>query len=122
PADVPASTAGTPAPALFPVMTRASGGGACALAFLQVIRGSIPTALTRTDIASGTAPSGLATADFNGDGKLDLAIVNSGSNTVSILLGNGNGTFTLKSSPATGQNPSDATTGDFNLDGKLDFA
>ena len=31
--------------------------------------------------------------DFNGDGKLDLAVANYGSNTVSVLLGNGNGTF-----------------------------
>ena len=31
--------------------------------------------------------------DFNGDGKIDLAVANEGSNTVSVLLGNGNGTF-----------------------------
>ena len=31
--------------------------------------------------------------DFNGDGKLDLAVANYGSNTVSVLLGNGDGTF-----------------------------
>ena len=121
-ASVPASNVATAATAQIIVTNPAPGGGTSNLAFLQVTTVSIPTALTRTDIASGTAPSGLATADFNGDGKLDLAIVNSGSNTVSILLGNGNGTFTLKSSPATGQNPSAATVGDFNLDGKLDLA
>src|SRR5207302_11059600 len=35
----------------------------------------------------------LAVADFNGDGHLDLAVANSYSNTVSSLLGSGNGTF-----------------------------
>jgi len=121
-ASVPASNVATAATAQIIVTNPAPGGGTSNLAFLQVTTVSIPTALNRTDIASGTAPSGLATADFNGDGKLDLAIVNSGSNTVSVLLGNGNGTFALKSSPATGQNPSAITVGDFNGDGKLDLA
>ena len=35
----------------------------------------------------------VAVGDFNGDGKLDLAVANHGSNTVSVLLGNGDGTF-----------------------------
>jgi FG-GAP-like repeat len=42
------------------------------------------------------------TGDFNGDGKLDLAVTNASSNTVSILLGNGDGTFSAAAaSPAT---------------------
>jgi hypothetical protein len=54
----------------------------------------------------GTYPSGVVTGDFNHDGKLDLAVVNSGNffssdphTSLSILLGNGNGTF----QPATTQ-------------------
>lgn len=39
-------------------------------------------------------PIGMATADFNGDGKLDLAVGNAGSSSVSVFLGKGNGTFT----------------------------
>ena len=60
--------------------------------------------------------------DFNGDGKLDLAVVNNGSSTVSILLGDGTGNFTLASSPATGSSPVSVAVGDFNGDGKLDLA
>src|SRR5262245_30030305 len=37
----------------------------------------------------GITPGDIVTADFNGDGRLDLAIANTGSNNVSVLLGNG---------------------------------
>ena len=53
-------------------------------------------------IFGAPSPTSVASGDFNGDGKLDLAVANFVSNTVSIFLGNGDGTFTLKSSPATG--------------------
>ena len=42
---------------------------------------------------AGSAPRSVAVGDFNGDGKPDLVVANTGSNTVSVLLGNGNGTF-----------------------------
>ena len=42
----------------------------------------------------GLTPESVAEGDFNGDGKLDLAIVNAASNTVTVLLGNGTGGFT----------------------------
>src|SRR3989442_1462779 len=42
---------------------------------------------------SGPNPQVVAVGDFNGDGKLDLAVANAGSTTVSVLLGNGDGTF-----------------------------
>jgi hypothetical protein len=44
-------------------------------------------------IAVGTRPSSVALADFNGDGQLDVAVVNSNDNTVTVFLGNGGGTF-----------------------------
>lgn len=54
----------------------------------------------------------------------DLVIANSSSNTVSVLLGNGDGTFTeATGSPfATGKQPSAIVIADFNGDGNLDFA
>jgi len=64
----------------------------------------------------------VAVGDFNGDGKLDLAVGNERSDTVSILLGDGTGNFTLVSSPATGDYPVSVAVGDFNGDGKLDLA
>ena len=46
------------------------------------------------------------TGDFNGDGRTDLAVANSGSdNDVSILLGNGDGTFQTQVTYAVGSSP-----------------
>src|SRR5208337_2213609 len=72
----------------------------------------------------GNCPYGVAVADFNGDGKLDVAVANSSDNTVSILLGNGDGTFTpAPGSPvAVGNAPMALAVGDFNRGGKLDLA
>ena len=65
---------------------------------------------------------GIVTGDFNGDGKLDLAVVNATDSTVSILLGNGDGTFQPQVAFATGSGPGALAVGDFNGDGKLDLA
>jgi hypothetical protein len=58
--------------------------------------------------------------DFNGDGHIDLAVSNSLSNTVSILLGNGDGTFAPQQTYPAGLSPVSVVVGDFNGDGKLD--
>src|SRR5947207_14817616 len=65
---------------------------------------------------AGTNPQAVVTADFNGDGRLDLVTVNAGDNTVSVLLGNANGTFQLAQTSATGANPRSVAVGDFNGD------
>ncbi len=62
------------------------------------------------------------TGDFNGDGKADLAVANKGTNQVSILLGNGNGTFQAPVTYATGTDPEYMVVADFNGDGKADLA
>src|SRR2546425_103985 len=49
--------------------------------------------IARGDFAVGTHPKSVAVGDFNGDGRLDLAVANAGSHDVSVLLGNGDGTF-----------------------------
>ena len=68
-------------------------------------------------------PESVAAGDFNGDGKLDLAVTRWFSNTVTILLGNGDGTFTAATtSPATGAGPDSIVVADFNEDGKPDLA
>lgn len=72
--------------------------------------------------AVGTQPDGLAVGDFNGDGKLDLAVADFGSNQVSILLGNGNGTFQTHVDYSCGGGPTCVVVGDFNKDGYLDVA
>jgi hypothetical protein len=71
--------------------------------------------------AGGGAEQAIVAGDFNGDGKPDVAIVNA-NNTVSIYLGNGDGTFHAGAKPSTGSGPLAIVAGDFNGDGKLDLA
>jgi hypothetical protein len=70
---------------------------------------------------AGTAPFGMVAADFNGDGILDLAVANNDDNTVSILLGNGDGTFQPQTTFATVGSPYGIAVGDLNGDGIPDL-
>ena len=72
-------------------------------------------------LGNNTHIGGIAVGDFNADGIPDLAIIGS-SNKVTVLLGKGDGTFFLSSTPATGQGPAGVAIGDWNFDGKLDLA
>ena len=77
---------------------------------------------TGVQVPSTLMPVSIVAGDFNGDGNLDLAVVNTGENTVSILLGNGDGTFNATNSPTTGDFPASIAVGDFNGDGIPDLA
>ncbi len=72
--------------------------------------------------AVGTGPASVATGDLNGDGKRDLAVANTGSNNVSVLLGNGNGGFGKARNFAAPSAPQSVAIGDLNSDGKRDLA
>ena len=61
-------------------------------------------------------------ADFNDDGKPDLAVANATSNSVSIFLAIGQGFFRPALNFSVGENPAFLVTADFNGDGKLDLA
>jgi hypothetical protein len=63
----------------------------------------------------------MAIGDFNGDTVPDVAVANSPGNVVSVLLGNGDGTFQAAQTFAVGQVPAAVATGDFNGDGLLDM-
>src|SRR2546425_229907 len=71
---------------------------------------------------AGPSPAFAAAGDFNGDGKLDLAVANYDAATVSVLLGNGNGTFQAARSFGAGSGPRSGAVGAFNGDGELDLA
>jgi FG-GAP-like repeat len=47
-------------------------------------------------LATGSKPAGAALADFNGDGRLDVAVANQGDNTVSVILTKPDGTFATR--------------------------
>jgi hypothetical protein len=70
---------------------------------------------------TGISPMGVAAADFNHDGNMDLAVVNNGSNTITILFGNGNGSFAAQPSLATGGNPRSIVAANFNGDSNYDI-
>jgi VCBS repeat-containing protein len=73
------------------------------------------------DYATGTDPRSVTSADVNGNGKLDLIVANTVSNTVSVLKNNGDGTFATKVDYATGSLPLSVTSADVNGDGKADL-
>ena len=75
-------------------------------------------------LASGSFDTwGIAAGDFNGDGKLDTATVSLNENTLSVFLGNGDGTFTggFTYTFIGPNSPMSVITADVNGDGKLDL-
>ena len=75
-------------------------------------------------VAVGNGPLHGVIADFNRDGKLDWAVANfsgGAAGSLSIALGNGDGTFQAITSLATGAGPAYVATADLNLDGLPDL-
>ena len=113
-----------------------NGDGKLDLAVLQQLASQVAIYLGNGDgtfgpnpqtFGVGISPLAMAAGDLNGDGKLDLAVANYGTvaspgNTVSVLLGNGDGTFQPHQDYSTGVNPLSVAIGDFNGDGWLDLA
>jgi uncharacterized repeat protein (TIGR01451 family) len=80
--------------------------------------------MSGSPIAVGSHPEGVRVGDVDGDGRLDLAVANYGSSDVSLLLGNGNGTFHAAGPPTavSGSNPYMVAIADLNGDGRPDLA
>jgi hypothetical protein len=79
---------------------------------------------TRGSIVANNQPFSIAVGDFNHDGILDLAVAAAASytDTVVVLLGNGDGTFRHEASYTAGTGPTSLVAADFNHDGILDLA
>lgn len=82
------------------------------------------SAPTTYSTGSGSTPYGVATADFNGDGHIDIAYCLSGSNQVGIMLGSSTGSFTMYAvySAGSGASPYGIVVADFNQDTNMDVA
>jgi hypothetical protein len=77
----------------------------------------------------GSRPDSMVTADLNNDGKQDIVVLNQGlpvtngfTSSVSVLLGNGNGTFSPAVTTGLLAGANSVAAGDFNRDGRLDLA
>jgi len=109
--------------ALVTVVNPSPGGGKSNEVYFAVTRPTSAVALNSPQpFSTGSGPNAVVSSDFNGDGKLDLAVANSASSNVSILLGNGDGTFQAPLNLNVGSGPVSVVAGDFNGDGKLDLA
>jgi hypothetical protein len=80
-------------------------------------------AVATTSAGSGSMPNDIAVADVNADGKADVITANYGTNSVGVLLGNGNGTFAaaVAYSTGSGSQPYGLAVADVNGDGKADI-
>jgi len=77
-----------------------------------------------TNLTTGTNPQAIVTGDFNKDGNLDFAVVDyngGGAGSVSVFLGNGDGTFKPKADYAVGNGPDGIAMADVNGDGIPDL-
>lgn len=81
------------------------------------------SAASNSPFTAGTGVIGIATGDFNRDGRLDMASANFTAGTVTVLLGNGLGSFVPASGSGftAGTNPSAIAAGDVNRDGRDDL-
>jgi hypothetical protein len=92
------------------------------LVMADAVQGQGEVSFTRRDFGVGGGPWSVTVGDFNGDSRQDLATANNIAGTVSILLGQGDGTFQPVQNVEVGTNPISITVGDFNGDGRPDLA
>jgi len=103
------------------VVNPVPGGGTSNVAFFEITNPTPTVSFNRSDLALYGPGTGVVGADFNGDGKLDLAAIDD-NGYVSIFLGNGDGTFGARPDYYVGGGPEGIAIADFNGDGKLDIA
>src|SRR5882757_2549920 len=119
-AAIPASNLAQPGAGVVTVVSPAPGGGSSNEAFFEVTPATPSAIMFDIRTNTPTPTNSLVAGDFNGDGRLDLAA--STGATLLVLLGRGDGTFSITTFPTTAQIVGTLVAGDFNGDGKLDLA
>ncbi|GHO61112.1 hypothetical protein KSC_000040 [Ktedonobacter sp. SOSP1-52] len=105
------------------VANNGNQGNDCSLSYLKGNGDSTFQVQYTTPLPDNSSPLGLVAGDFNNDNKLDIAFANYWKNSISVLLGNGDGTF--QPQPTTcqvGQQPRDIAVGKFTGHDWLDLA
>lgn len=111
-----------PSTAAVTVVNPAPGGGTSNVVFFEATIPSASVGLAlKSNPSTGDFPISFAVGDFNRDGRLDLAVANLNSNSVSVLLGKGDGTFQAAVNYNVGSSPYSIAVGDLNADGNLDL-
>jgi hypothetical protein len=121
-ATIPASDIATAGTAEVGVFNGGPGGGASDPACLTVTAPSALLGFTRSELSSGDGPRHLVSADLDNDGHMDLAVTNNASGTLSVWLGNGDGTFGGRNDYVTASGPHAVVATDFDADGAVDLA
>ena len=121
-ATVPALSIASAGTALITVSNPAPGGGTSNVLYFDVSSPASSVTVTQLQPNPISFGSFLITADFNGDGRLDLAYLDATASKVFIQLGNGDGTFRVPVTYSVGSVPQGLVAGDFNGDGRLDLA
>jgi len=88
------------------VVNPAPGGGASNVQFFQITTPVPSITLSQINIPAGSSPQRDVAADFNHDGKIDLAAADGANNQIVVQLGNGDGTFQPPAYSPIGSNPS----------------
>jgi hypothetical protein len=93
----------------------------CFVLFVSAVALGQDFRFNRYDFATGIDPGGIAVADFNGDGLLDAAVTDGTEGTVTILLGQADGTFKQHGKAISESSAGAIVAADFNNDGKVDL-
>jgi hypothetical protein len=91
--------------------------------FVGYGNGTFPIMITYST-GNRSDPISVIVGDFNNDGRLDIAVANSGTDNIGLIFGNGDGTFSNQTTYPTGSGsrPYSIAIGDFNNDNQLDIA
>jgi hypothetical protein len=119
-ATVPSANIAGASTASVTVFSPAPGGGTSNVDYFETRQPFIAVGFGQSSLSTGNYPYEVVAVDLNGDGSLDLVAIDELDLAVSVMIGNGDGTFQLPVEYPVGGYPLTLSIGDFNDDGNLD--